>query len=144
MSDRHIVQMIRRQIESGGARPAVHFVKDGAWQALSWQEYGQAISSLAKCLMRAGVGASAAVAIWAENSPEWSITDYAVMSVRGVTVPIYATSSIDQVIYILKDAEAVICFVSNVNKAERLLQSSQLPKTLLKIVCFEPDRKSVV
>ena len=50
------------------------------------------------------------VGIFAENRPEWSLVDFAVLAVGGVTVPIYATNTGPQAAYIVDETEMAVIF----------------------------------
>ena len=60
-----------------------------------------------------GVAAGDRVAVVAESRPEWCITDLAVLTAGGVTVPVYPTLTSGQVRYILNDCAATVAVVSN-------------------------------
>jgi long-chain acyl-CoA synthetase len=137
MKTNHISELIYRQTRSQGAREAVFFKHSGQWKAISWQDYGQAIQATAKALLRYGITPGDRVAIFSENRPEWSMTDYGVLSVRAVTVPIYATSTPSQAAYILADAGARYCFVSKAEKARQLLPLLASMPQLEKILVFD-------
>ncbi len=61
------------------------------------------------------------VAILSENRSEWTITDFAVLALGAVTVPIYATQTADQTSFILNDSEARVIAVSTKNQLEKVL-----------------------
>jgi long-chain acyl-CoA synthetase len=77
---------------------------DGEWQALSWRALGLAMDGCARALIRAGHQPGDMVGICARNMPEWTQADLGILAARGVSVPIYPTSTRDQVGYILRDA----------------------------------------
>ncbi|NJM53639.1 MAG: AMP-binding protein, partial [Blastocatellia bacterium] len=59
-----------------------------------------------------GVKEGDRVAIISENRPEWSFADLAILSLRGVNVPIYTTQAVEQIRYILEDSGAKALFIS--------------------------------
>ena len=61
--------------------------------------------------MAAGVGAGDRVGLMSKTRYEWTLIDFAIWSAGGVTVPIYETSSAEQVQWILSDSGAVACLV---------------------------------
>jgi long-chain acyl-CoA synthetase len=83
---------------------------DGAWTDVTCAEVAAQIRSAALGLIAAGVQAGDRVAILSATRYEWVILDYAILSVGGVTVPIYETSSAEQVRWVLEDSGAVVAF----------------------------------
>jgi long-chain acyl-CoA synthetase len=83
---------------------------DGAWTDVTCAEVAAQIRSAALGLITHGVQAGARVAILSATRYEWVILDYAILSVGGVTVPIYETSSAEQVQWVLEDSGAVLAF----------------------------------
>ncbi|CBJ82607.1 putative long-chain-fatty-acid--CoA ligase (Long-chain acyl-CoA synthetase) (LACS) [Xenorhabdus bovienii str. Jollieti] len=78
---------------------------------MSWQDVTYRTESIAKALLSLGVEIQEKVAIFAHNCIAWSLADLAVLQLRAVTVPLYATSSRDQATFILKDAGVRVLFV---------------------------------
>ena len=83
---------------------------DGAWTDVTCAEVAAQIRSAALGLIAHGVQAGDRVAILSATRFEWMILDYATLSVGGVTVPIYETSSAEQVRWVLEDSGAVLAF----------------------------------
>jgi long-chain acyl-CoA synthetase len=83
---------------------------DGAWTDVTCAEAAAQIRSAALGLIAHGVQAGDRVAILSATRFEWAILDYAILSVGAVTVPIYETSSAEQVRWVLEDSGAVLAF----------------------------------
>ena len=88
--------VFRRRVPGSG--PAWHDVTAGQFRA--------EVSALAKGLVAAGIGAGDRVALLSRTRYEWTVADYAIWSAGAVTVPIYETSSAEQVEWILGDSGA--------------------------------------
>lgn len=69
------------------------------------------IRSLAKGFVASGVAAGDRVALMSHTRLEWMLLDHAILAAGGVTVPIYDTSSAEQIRWIITDSEAVIAIV---------------------------------
>jgi len=82
------------------------------WVAISSQELYRSVCAVASALESWGIGKGDRVAILSENRPEWSITDFAVLLLGAVTVPVYSTLTDQQTAYILRDSGARVVFVS--------------------------------
>ncbi|MEI7717831.1 MAG: AMP-binding protein, partial [Mycobacterium sp.] len=81
---------------------------DGVWTDVTCAQAAQQIRQAALGLIAHGVNAGDRVAILSGTRYEWVILDYAILSVGAVTVPIYDTSSADQVRWVLEDSGAVL------------------------------------
>jgi long-chain acyl-CoA synthetase len=81
------------------------------WQQLTAREVESDVRAAAKGLIAAGVHAGDRVAIMARTRYEWTILDFASWFAGAVVVPIYETSSPEQVDWILNDSGAVALFV---------------------------------
>ena len=77
-----------------------------AWQDVTTAELRTDVAALAKGLIAAGIGAGDRVALLSRTRYEWTVADYAIWSAGAVTVPIYETSSAEQVEWILGDSGA--------------------------------------
>ncbi len=85
-------------------------VGDG-WQPVTAREFEEEIRCAAKGLIAAGIGAGDRVALMAKTRYEWTVLDFAIWFAGAVTVPIYETSSTEQVEWILSDSSAVAIIV---------------------------------
>lgn len=92
----------------------------GSWTAVSAAQFKNDVYSAAKGLIALGVNQGDRVALLANTRYEWVVLDYAIWSAGAVTVPIYASSSPDQVAWILEDSAAVGLIVETVQNRETL------------------------
>jgi long-chain acyl-CoA synthetase len=83
---------------------------DGVWTDVTCAEAADQIRSAALGLISLGVQAGDRVSIFSATRYEWAILDLAILSVGAVTVPIYETSSAEQVRWVLQNSEAVLAF----------------------------------
>ncbi|WDZ88206.1 AMP-dependent synthetase/ligase [Micromonospora cathayae] len=83
----------------------------GAARPVTCREFRDEVLAVARGLVAAGVNAGDRVALMSRTRYEWTLVDYALWSIGAVTVPIYDTSSPDQVAWILADSQAVACVV---------------------------------
>lgn len=86
--------------------------KDGAgpWYDVTWGELWNNVTACSRALISLGVKPGDNVVIFSQNTTQWITSDLAVMDIRAVTVPIYATSSPGQVRYIIKETGAKVAF----------------------------------
>jgi long-chain acyl-CoA synthetase len=81
------------------------------WQAVTAKEYEAEIRSVAKGLIASGISIGDRVAIMAKTRYEWTVLDFAIWFAGAVPVPIYETSSAEQVDWILTDSASVAIIV---------------------------------
>ena len=83
---------------------------DGAWTDVTAKEAAAQIRSVALGLIEQGVQPGDRVAILSATRYEWAILDFAILSVGALTVPIYETSSAEQIRWVMQDSGAVLLF----------------------------------
>ena len=81
------------------------------WQKVTAHELDQEVRVTAKGLIASGIKQGDRVAIMARTRYEWTILDFAIWYAGGVVVPIYETSSAEQVEWILTDSGSVAIIV---------------------------------
>ncbi|WP_440555877.1 AMP-dependent synthetase/ligase [Streptomyces sp. SCPE 10] len=94
------------------APEAIQFARrvDGRWEDVTCARFRDDVIALARGLIAAGVEVGDRVALLSGNRYEWAVIDYAIWAVGAVGVPVYQTSSAEQVAWILSDSGAVACF----------------------------------
>ena len=83
---------------------------DGRWSDVAAREFAEDVSSTAKGLAAAGIQPGDRVGLMSRTCYAWTVIDYAIWTVGAVTVPVYETSSPEQVQWILSDGGAVAVF----------------------------------
>jgi long-chain acyl-CoA synthetase len=108
--------------------PAIRRRVDGAWHDVTFAQFRSDVVATAKGLIAAGVGPGDRVGLMSKTRYEWTLLDYAIWSAGAVTVPIYETSSAEQVAWILGNSGAVAC-VTEVPDHTAVVESvrAQLP-----------------
>jgi long-chain acyl-CoA synthetase len=81
--------------------------RDGeGWQAVTARQFLTEVSAVAKGLLASGIEAGDRIALTSRTRYEWTLLDYAIWFAGAVTVPVYETSSSDQIHWILEDSQA--------------------------------------
>ena len=83
----------------------------GHWQDVTSRQFVDEVGAVAKGVIAAGIQAGDRVAVMSKTSYEWTIADFALFTAGAVVVPIYETSSAEQVQWILSDSGARAAFV---------------------------------
>ena len=81
------------------------------WQTVTAKEFESEVRATAKGLVAAGINIGDRVAIMSRTRYEWTILDFAIWYAGGCVVPIYDTSSAEQIDWILNDSGAVAVIV---------------------------------
>ncbi|CDQ45081.1 AMP-binding protein [Mycolicibacterium neoaurum] len=113
---------------------------DGAWTDVTCAQAAQQIRSVALGLLAHDVAPGDRVAILSATRYEWAIIDFAILSIGAVTVPIYETSSPEQIKHVLKDSGAVLVVAETAAHAERVEhQADELPGVRAVLRIDNPD-----
>jgi long-chain acyl-CoA synthetase len=108
--------------------------ENGRWLAISSQEMLRRIAGLSESLARLGVAQGDRVALFAPNSPEWHVADFAALGVGAVVVPIYFRESAERMAYILAHSEAKVIFVAGDEQANRWREVAQNCRSVQKVI----------
>ncbi len=112
------------------------FKRSGGWQTISSRQLYGYVVSMARSLKQWGIAKGDRVAILSENRPEWMIVDFACVTSGIIDVPIYATLTAEQTLYVLQNSGARVVCVSTLEQL-RKVQSIQAQTKLEKIVIME-------
>jgi long-subunit acyl-CoA synthetase (AMP-forming) len=136
---RSVCELFQDQIRARGDRPALHTKIGGAWRAITWKQYGEAVRRMGGYLLSEGLEKGQRTAILSYNRPEWYIADLATLHGGGVTVGIYLTNAAPQCQYIIEHAEAPIVFVENRDQLQKILSERGRLPGLRRVVIFEGE-----
>ncbi|HZK43398.1 MAG TPA: long-chain fatty acid--CoA ligase [Syntrophomonadaceae bacterium] len=133
--------MLQRSEEFAGHEALTGKV-NGEWVSLKWEEVGEQISAVGKALLEMDIlDVGEMAGVFAANCIEWAIADLGILTNRGVSVPIYATNSVDEAEYIINDAKIKIIFVGNQEHYDKAKEIIATNIYLKKIIVFEPETK---
>ena len=139
MRDTHLAHMVHNQAARYGTKTALRYKSGDHWHDISYHSLGERIRTAAKALLELGVREGEMVGIYSGNRPEWTIADFAILSIRGVSVPIYATSTAGQAGYIVNDAGIRVVFVGNQTQYDRITSIVEKLPTLAAILVFDDE-----
>ncbi|MBU3069188.1 long-chain fatty acid--CoA ligase [Aestuariicella sp. G3-2] len=118
---RTIYDLLTDRVNTTPDNTALYYSVNDHWKNISWKEYSNRIDAVAKALLGKGLNQGDKVAIIGRNSLDWFISDMGIMTAGLVSVPIYETSSSDQIRYIIKHSSAKILFSENSSYLDRIL-----------------------
>ena len=130
----NLVTMFLTRVRENGDKPFLWDKRDGAWQAISYNEAARQVAALAASLNRLGLKPGDRVMLVSENRPEWLIADLGIMAAGCVTVPTYTTNTTRDHQHILANSGASAVIVS----------TQKLAKTLVPAVLFASDCHHII
>ncbi|MEU5833498.1 long-chain fatty acid--CoA ligase [Streptomyces diacarni] len=107
----NLTDLIRRNAARHPDLPVIGRKREGRWEDLSAAGFLAEVHEAAKGLIAAGIEPGDRVGLMSRTRYEWTLLDFAIWSAGGVTVPVYETSSPEQISWILGDSGAVACLV---------------------------------
>jgi long-chain acyl-CoA synthetase len=144
MDKLHFSHLISTQANLFGDKIALcarQDVKDN-WTKYSWKDFDKRVALLARAFVEIGITEHQCVAQFSHNKAENLFVDFALFANRAVMVPMYATSTVQQVEFIVNDAKIELIFVGDqyqLGVAQEVMQNSEFLK---RIIVF--DRQVVI
>ncbi|KUM99754.1 long-chain fatty acid--CoA ligase [Streptomyces yokosukanensis] len=92
--------------------------ENGVWRPVTAADFAREVTAVAKGLIAAGLEPGGRVAVMSRTRYEWTVLDFAIWAAGGRTVPVYATSSAEQVEWIVRDCGARLVVVETAANAE--------------------------
>ncbi len=92
------------------------------WTDVTAAEFLDQVRAVAKGLVAAGINPGDRVGILSKTRYEWTLVDYAIWFAGAVTVPLYETSSAEQIEWILSDSGARAVFAEDAQHADRITE----------------------
>ena len=111
--DAHLVQPLLEHARNTPDKPLLAYREGDRFVDVTAREFADRVRRLARGLIGIGVQPGDRVALMSGTRLEWTYMDYAILSAGAVTVPIYDTSSAEQVEWILSDSAAVAAVFEN-------------------------------
>ena len=139
MTYKYIPLLIRDRIALYGNKIAIRYksLDTNNWCSVSYNEMGSKIDATAKALIAADISEQEMVGIFSRNMPEWNYSDFAIMTIRAVSIPIYATDSPSQAAYIIQETNMKLIFVGEQEQYDKILQVVNETGRNLKIIVFD-------
>lgn len=134
---RTIPELLRQHAARYAVKPAVRFRKQGNWVTLSYAQFYDRALMVARGLRKLQVRPGDRVAILSENRAGWIIADMGIQCAAAVTVPVYPTSTPDQIAYTLNHSDARIVFISSKTQYRKLIKIKDAIPMVQLVVSFE-------
>ncbi|WP_329793828.1 long-chain fatty acid--CoA ligase [Lentzea sp. DG1S-22] len=109
--EENLTDMVWANAERFGNAVSFRRQVDGTWVDITARDFAAQVMAVAKGMVAAGLELGDRVGLVSKTRYEWSLLDFAIWAAGGVVVPIYETSSADQIEWILSDSGAKAVFV---------------------------------
>ncbi|MGG7668527.1 AMP-dependent synthetase/ligase [Yersinia sp. J1] len=134
----HLVRRLHQQIKHRADQTAFRQWSPAAETQLSWQQVGHQVQRISAALLSKGVAVQDKVGIFANNSMAWSLVDLAILQIRAISVPLYATNTSAQAAFVVNDADIRILFVGEQSQYDVAITLKSLCPQLETIVALDP------
>ena len=135
----HLSVLIHDLAKKYGDKPALTFKKFGGeqWQTVSWNQFSLRVKQVSNALLNLNLKPQDKIAVFSQNCVHYLYTDFGAYGVRVCTIPFYATSSEQQIQYMVNDAQVRILFVGEQEQYDKAHRIFALCPSLERIVIFD-------
>ena len=137
----HLSVLIHEQAKKYGSRPALTFRHFGSkkWSSVSWNQFSVRVKQVSNALLNMGLKPQESIAVFSQNCIQYLYTDFGAYGVRVISIPFYATSSEQQIQYMIHDAGVKVLFVGEQEQYDKAHRIFPLCPTLDRIVIYDPS-----
>ncbi|HBK4769013.1 TPA: long-chain fatty acid--CoA ligase [Serratia liquefaciens] len=133
----HLTHRIQHQITHRADRTAFRQWSPQGETQTTWKQVDTHINLIASALLALGTDVQERIAIFANNCMAWSLADLAILQLRGVSVPLYATNTPAQAAFIINDADIRILFVGEQAQLDAAIALRGVCPQLSHIIVFD-------
>ncbi len=109
----NLAEILKSAVAAGPDAPVAAYREGDGFVDVGTKEFGDRVRAVARGLIASGVDAGDRVVLMSSTRYEWIVADMAIVSAGAVTVPIYDTSSAEQIAWIVGNSEAVLAILEN-------------------------------
>ena len=135
----HMSVLVHEQAKKYGDREMLIYQDFGGreWKSLSWTQVSQTVNQVSNALLNLGVRVQENIGIFSQNSVQYIECDFGAWGIRAVTIPFYATSSEQQIQFMVNDAKVRFLFVGEQDQYDKARRIFTLCPTLERIIVFD-------
>ena len=139
----HLSRLIHDQAAIYGDREVLIYREYGeqTWKSCSWNQFSATVKQVSNALLNLGVRVQENLGIFSQNSAQYLYCDFGAWGVRAVTIPFYATSSEQQIKFMLSDAKVRFLFVGEQDQYDKAHRVFPMCDTLERIIVFDRQVK---
>ena len=135
----HLAVLVHEQAKIYGNREVLIYKDFGGtdWKSYSWNQFSNAVKQVSNALLNLGVKVQENVGVFSQNSAQYLFCDFGAWGIRAVTIPFYATSSEQQIQFMISDAKIRILFVGEQDQYDKARRVQATCQTLERIIVFD-------
>ena len=135
----HLAVLIHEQAKTYGDREVLIYKDFGGteWKSYSWNQFSTTVKQVSNALLNLGVKVQENVVVFSQNSAQYLFCDFGAWGIRAVTIPFYATSSEQQIQFMITDAKIRILFVGEQEQYDKAHRVQATCHTLERIIVFD-------
>jgi long-chain acyl-CoA synthetase len=135
----HLSRLIHDQAAIYGDREVLIYKDFGGqqWKSVTWNQFSATVRQVSNALLNLGVKVQENVGVFAQNSVQYLYCDFGAWGVRAVTIPFYATSSEQQIQFMVSDANVRFLFVGEQEQYDKARRVFSMCKSLEQIIIFD-------
>lgn len=135
----HYSVLIHDQAKKYGSRPALTFRSFGSlkWKTVSWNQFSLRVRQVSNAMLNLGIKPQENIAVFAQNCIQYLYTDFGAYGIRACSVPFYATSSEQQIQFMVNDAQVRFIFVGEQEQYDKAHRIFALCPSLERIIIFD-------
>jgi len=136
----HLSTLVHKVAAELGDREALIYKDFGGeqWKSMSWNGFSDHVWQVSNAMLNLGIGIQENVGIFSQNSVQYLFCDFGAWGIRAVTIPFYATSSEQQIQFMIADASIRFLFVGEQEQYDKALRVFATCPTLERIIVFDP------
>ena len=134
----HLSVLLNEQAKIYGNREAFIYKDFGGseWKSVSWNEASYQAKRVSNAMLAMGIRPLENIAIFSQNALQYIYTDFGAWGIRVTTIPFYATSSEDQVAFMVNDAQIRFIFVGDQEQYDKARHLFSICPVLEKVIVF--------
>ena len=135
----HLSVLIHSQAKKYGNRTALVRQDFGGskWTNVSWNQFSANVKKVSNALLALGLKPQDKIAVFSQNCAEYLYTDFGAYGIRVVSIPFYATTSGQQVQYMVNDASVRLVFVGEQEQYDKAHNIHSVCPSLERIIVFD-------
>lgn len=135
----HLSRLIHDQAAKYGDREVLIYKEFGGseWKSYSWNQFSDKVKRVSNALLNLGVKVQENLGVFSQNSVQYLFCDFGAWGVRAVTIPFYATSSEQQIQFMVNDAKIRFLFVGEQEQYDKAHRVFPTCSTLERIIIFD-------
>lgn len=135
----HLSILIHDLANKYGDKTALTFKKFGSdkWQSVSWNQFSLRVKQVSNALLNIGAKPHDKIAVFSQNCVHYLYTDFGAYGIKVCSIPFYATSSEQQIQYMITDGQVRFLFVGEQDQYDKAHRVFALCPSLERIIIFD-------